>query len=333
MKKLFSLSRCSMSLLALAALAGVVQAADFPIKDKPITIVVPFAAGGPTDRVARDLAESMRKPLGGVIVVIDNAAGAGGTIGANKVAKAVPDGHTLFLHHIGMATSPALYRKLPYDTMEDFEYLGMVNEVPMTLIARPNIPANNFKELSAWITQQKGAVNLGNAGLGAASHLCGLLFQSALKVDMTTVPYKGTAPAMTDLMGGQIDLLCDQTTNTTSQIEGKKVKAFGVTTAKRLTTPALKDLPTLQEAGLKDFEVTIWHGLYAPKGTPADVLVKLNTALKAALKDPEFLKKEEALGAVVVSDKRTAPAEHKKFVAAEIAKWGPIIKAAGIYAD
>ncbi len=333
MKKLFSLSRCSMSLLALAALAGGAQAADFPIKDKPITIVVPFAAGGPTDRVARDLAESMRKPLGGVIVVIDNAAGAGGTIGANKVAKAVPDGHTLFLHHIGMATSPALYRKLPYDTMEDFEYLGMVNEVPMTLIARPNIPANNFKELSAWITQQKGAVNLGNAGLGAASHLCGLLFQSALKVDMTTVPYKGTAPAMTDLMGGQIDLLCDQTTNTTSQIEGKKVKAFGVTTAKRLTTPALKDLPTLQEAGLKDFEVTIWHGLYAPKGTPADVLVKLNTALKAALKDPEFLKKEEALGAVVVSDKRTAPAEHKKFVAAEIAKWGPIIKAAGIYAD
>jgi len=328
MKKLLSFS-----LLAIAAMTGGVQAADFPIKDKPVTIVVPFAAGGPTDRVARDLAEAMRKPLGGVIVVIDNAAGAGGTIGANKVAKAVPDGHTLFLHHIGMATSPALYRKLPYDTMEDFEYLGMVNEVPMTLIARPNIPANNFKELTAWITQQKGAVNLGNAGLGAASHLCGLLFQSALKVDMTTVPYKGTAPAMTDLMGGQIDLLCDQTTNTTSQIEGKKVKAFGVTTAKRLTTPALKDLPTLQEAGLKDFEVTIWHGLYAPKGTPAEVLTKLNNALKVALKDPEFLKKEEALGAVVVSDKRTAPAEHKKFVAAEIAKWGPIIKAAGIYAD
>ena len=328
MKKLFSLS-----LLAIATLTGGAQAADFPIKDKPVTIVVPFAAGGPTDRVARDLAEAMRKPLGGVIVVIDNAAGAGGTIGANKVAKAVPDGHTLFLHHIGMATSPALYRKLPYDTLEDFEYLGMVNEVPMTLIARPNIPANNFKELSAWITQQKGAVNLGNAGLGAASHLCGLLFQSALKVDMTTVPYKGTAPAMTDLMGGQIDLLCDQTTNTTSQIEGKKVKAFGVTTAKRLTTPALKDLPTLQEAGLKDFEVTIWHGLYAPKGTPAEVLTKINNALKVALKDPEFLKKEEALGAVVVTDKRTAPAEHKKFVAAEIAKWGPIIKAAGIYAD
>lgn len=328
MKKLLSFS-----LLAIAALTGVAQAADFPIKDKPITIVVPFAAGGPTDRVARDLAESLRKPLGGVIVVIDNAAGAGGTIASNKVAKAVPDGHTLLLHHIGMATSPALYRKLPYDTLEDFEYVGMVNEVPMTLIARPNIPANNFKELSAWIAQNKGNVNLGNAGLGAASHLCGLLFQSAMKIDMTTVPYKGTAPAMTDLMGGQIDLLCDQTTNTTSQIEGKKVKAFAVTTTKRLTTPALKDLPTLQEAGLKDFEVTIWHGLYAPKGTPADVVTKINNALKAALKDPEFIKKEEALGAVVVNDKRVSPADHKKFVAAEIAKWGPIIKAAGIYAD
>jgi len=169
--------------------------------------------------------------------------------------------------------------------------------------------------------------------LGAASHLCGLMFQSAIKTDMTTVPYKGTAPALNDLMGGQIDLLCDQTTNTTSQIEGKTVKAFAVTTTKRLTTPALKSLPTMQESGLKGFEVTIWHGLYAPKGTPADVTAKISAALKVALKDPEFIKKQEALGAVVVSDKRVEPAEHKKFVAAEIAKWGPVIQAAGVYAD
>jgi tripartite-type tricarboxylate transporter receptor subunit TctC len=209
----------------------------------------------------------------------------------------------------------------------------MVNEVPMTLIGRPNLPANNYKELAVWINANKGKINLGNAGLGAASHLCGLMFQSALGVDMTTVPYKGTAPAITDLIGGQIDLLCDQTTNTTSQIEGKKVKAFAVTTAKRLATPVLKDLPTLQESGLKGFEVSIWHGLYAPKGTPADVLVKLNNALKVALKDPEFIKKQEGLGAVVVTDKRVEPAEHKKFVMAEIAKWGPVIKAAGVYAD
>ena len=323
-------------LLVLAAAVVTAFAANaqtaFP-GTKPITIVVPFSAGGPTDRVARDLAEAMRKPLGGVSILVDNAAGAGGTIGANKVAKASPDGHTVFLHHIGMATSPALYRKLPYSVENDFEFLGMVNEVPMTLIGRPTLPANNYKELSTWINANKGKINLGNAGLGAASHLCGLMFQNALGTDMTTVPYKGTAPAITDLIGGQIDLLCDQTTNTTSQIEGKKVKAFAVTTAKRLTTPALKDLPTLQESGLKGFDVSIWHGLYAPKGTPADVLAKLNTALKAALKDPEFIKKQEGLGAVVVTDKRVEPAEHKKFVAAEIAKWGPVIKAAGVYAD
>ena len=327
MKRLFTLSW-----LAVAVISAGVHAADFPIKDKPVTIVVPFTAGGPTDRVARDLAEALRKPLG-ANVVVENVAGAGGTIGANKVAKAPQDGHTILLHHIGMATSPALYRKMPYNTMEDFEYLGMVNDVPMTLIARPTLPANNYKELAAWIAQNKGSVNLGNAGLGAASHLCGLLFQSALKTDMTTVPYKGTAPAMNDLMGGQIDLLCDQTTNTTSQIEGKTVKAFAVTSLKRLTTPALKNLPTLDESGLKGFEVSIWHGLYAPKGTPAEVTAKINTALKAALKDPEFIKKQQGLGAVVVTDKRSDPAEHKKFVASEIAKWGPVIQAAGVYAD
>lgn len=319
-------------LLAAAVAAMTAQAQSFP-GSKPITIVVPFAAGGPTDRVARDLAEAMRKPMDGATIVIENVAGAGGTIAGNKVAKANPDGHTLFLHHIGMATSPALYRKLPYSVPNDFTYLGMVNEVPMTLIGRPSLPANNYKELSAWINSNKGKINLGNAGLGAASHLCGLMFQNALGVDMTTVPYKGTAPAITDLIGGQIDLLCDQTTNTTPQIEGKKVKAYAVTTTKRLTTPALKDLPTLQEAGLKGFDVSIWHGLYAPKGVPADVVAKINAALKVALKDPDFIKKQEGLGAVVVNDKRVEPAEHKKFVADEIAKWDPVIKAAGVYAD
>ena len=309
------------------------QATDYPLKDKVITIVVPFAAGGPTDRVARDLAEAMRKPLGGNSIIIDSAAGAGGSIGANKVAKAAPDGYTLLVHHIGMSTMPGLVRNIPFKVESDFEYLGMINDVPMTLIAKPMIPAANFKELSAWLTANKGKINLGNAGVGSASHLCGLLFQNAVQIDMTTVPYKGTAPAMTDLIGGQIDLMCDQTTNTTTQIEAKKVKAFAVTTGKRLTTPALKDLPTMQESGLKGFEVTIWHGLYAPKGTPADVLAKINAALKVALKDPEFIKKQEGLGAVVVTDKRVEPAEHKKFVAAEIAKWTPIIKAAGVYAD
>ena len=316
---------------AIALATAAAQAADFP-DGKPVTFVVPFAAGGPTDKVARDLAEAMQKALGTTIVV-DNTAGAGSTIGNAKVARARNDGYTLLVTHVGMATTPVLYRKLSYNYETDFEYLGMINDVPMTLIGKPQLEANNFKELQAWIAKNSGKVNLGNAGIGSASHLCGLLFQSALKAEMTTVPYKGTAPAIADLMGGQIDLLCDQTTNTTSQIEAKKVKAYGVTTLKRLTTPALKDLPTLDESGLKGFQVTIWHGLYAPKGTPAPVLKKLNDALKAALKDPDFIKREEALGAVVVNDKRVEPAEHKKFVQSEVARFGPVIKAAGVYAD
>ena len=316
-----------------ALFATTVAASAFAYPDKAITIVVPFAAGGPTDKVARDFAEAMRKPLGGAVLVVENVGGAGGTLGANKVAKATPDGHTLLLYHIGMSTSPALYRNMPYKTLDDFEYLGMINDVPMTLIGRSTLPANNFAELTKWMTDNKGKINLANAGLGAASHLCGLLFQQGMKIDMTTVPYKGTAPAMTDLLGGQVDLMCDQTTNTSTQIEAGKVKAYAVTTTKRLTTPALRNLPTLDEAGLKGFNVSIWHGLYAPKGTPKAVLDKLNAALKEALKDPEFVKRQEALGAVIVTDNRVNPVDHKKFVEAEINKWGPAIKAAGQYAD
>ena len=320
------------TLIALAAaLAAGAALAAYP--EKPITIVVPFAAGGPTDKVARDLAEALRKSMNNQTVIIENVGGAGGTLGAAKVSKAAPDGYTLLLHHIGMATSPALYRNMPYKTLDDFEYIGMVNEVPMTLIGKPGLPANNMAELRKWMDANKGKINLANAGLGAASHLCGLLFQQSVGIDMTTVPYKGTAPAMTDLLGGQVDLLCDQTTNTTSQIEGGKVKAYAVTSPKRLTTPALAKLPTLDESGLRGFNVTIWHGMYAPKGTPKAALDQINAALKVALKDPEFVKHQEALGAVIITDNRTSPAEHKKFVEAEIAKWGPVIKAAGQYAD
>ena len=316
---------------SVATLVAAAAWADYP--EKPVTIVVPFSAGGPTDKVARDLAEAMRKPLGGQTLIIENVGGAGGTLGATKVARAANDGYTLLLHHIGMSTSPALYRTMQYKTLEDFEYLGMINEVPMTLVGKPSLPANNYAELTKWIDANKGKINLANAGLGAASHLCGLLFQSTVKVDMQTVPYKGTAPAMTDLLGGQVDLMCDQTTNTTSQIETGKVKAYAVTTSKRLTTPALKNLPTLDEAGLKGFNVSIWHALYAPKGTPKAVTDKINAALKVALKDPDFVKRQEALGAVIITDARLDGAEHKKFVEAEINKWGPIIKAAGQYAD
>jgi tripartite-type tricarboxylate transporter receptor subunit TctC len=319
------------TLFAIAALALAGSALAWP--DKPVTIVVPFAAGGPTDKVARDLAVALQKNLNNQAMVIDNVGGAGGTLGAAKAAKAAPDGYTFLLHHIGMATSPALYRTLPYKTLDDFEYLGMVNEVPMTIVGRSTLPANSYAELAKWLEANKGKINLANAGLGAASHLCGLLFQQALKIDMTTIPYKGTAPAMTDLLGGQVDLMCDQTTNTTTQIESGKIKAFAVTSSKPLTTPALAKLPTLDSQGMKGFNVTVWHGLYAPKGTPKPILDQMNAALKKALVDPAFAKSMESLGAVMVTDARTSPAEHKKFVEAEIAKWGPVIKAAGQYAD
>ncbi|MDO5289384.1 MAG: tripartite tricarboxylate transporter substrate-binding protein [Pseudomonadota bacterium] len=315
---------------ALVALGA--QAQAFPAAGKNITLIVPFSAGGPTDKVARDLAEALRKPLGATVVV-DNAAGAGSTIGTAKAFRAAPDGYTLLVTHIGMATTPTLYRNPGYK-YDEFEYLGLINEVPMVVVAKPAMAANTWAELNTWIGQNKGKVNLANAGLGSASHLCGLMLQNALKSEMTTVPYKGTAPAMTDLIGGQVDIMCDQTTNTTSQVEGKKIKAYAVSTAQRLQTPAVyKDLPTLDEAGFKGFNVSIWHGLYAPKGTPAAVVKTLNDALKVALKDPDFVKKQQGLGAVVVTDGRVEPAAHKKFVADEVTKWGAVIKAAGQYAD
>ncbi len=322
--------------IALAGASLVANAQNYP-GSKPISIVVPFAAGGPTDLVARQLGEAMRKAMGGSAnFVVENTAGAGGTIGATKVARAAPDGHTILLAHIGMASTPTLYKKIAYKTLEDFEFLGLVNEVPMTLIGKPQLPANTYRDFENYIKANAGKLNIAHAGLGSASHLCSLMWQSAVKAKdaMTTIPYGGTGPAMNALLGGQVDLMCDQTTNTTAQIEAGKVKAFAVTTAKPLSNhKLLKDYPTLQEMGLKGFELTIWHGLYAPKGTPPAVTKQLNDALKIALKDPEFIRKQEALGALVVTDARREPAAHKAFVAAEIAKLKPVIEAAGQFAD
>jgi len=315
--------------LALVLFAATAHA-DFP--DKPITLVVPFAAGGPSDKIARDLAEALRKPLGQTVLV-ENVGGAGGTIGATKVARAPADGYTLLVHHIGFATAPALYRKLPYRAVDDFAFLGLINEAPSTLISKPGLPAKNFVELRKWMAANEGKVNLAHAGVGSASHLCGLMLQNAMKVELTTVPYKGTGPAMTDLMGGQVDLMCEQATNSVPQIEGGKVQVYGVTSTQRLKLPALAAVPTLAESGLADFNVTVWHGLYAPHDTPPAVLAKLNTALRAALKDAELIKRQEALGITVVTDGRLDPVGHKKFVEDEMARWAKVIKAAGAYAD
>ena len=274
MKSLFK--RCLAWTAVSIALTTGVHAQSFP-DNKPVTMVVPFAAGGPTDVVARMLAIPMGKALN-TTVTVENTVGAGGTIASARVARSAPTGHTIYLHHMGMATAVALYRKLSFDPLKDFEYIGQVVDVPMTLLARKDFPANNYGELISYIKANKEKVSLANAGLGAVSHLCGLLFMSSIGVDLTTVPYKGTGPAMNDLLGGQVDLLCDQTTQTVPMIKENRIKVYGVTTLKRLS--ALPNVPTLDEQGNKGFEVKVWHGMYAPKGTPKDVLDKLNAALR-----------------------------------------------------
>jgi tripartite-type tricarboxylate transporter receptor subunit TctC len=293
-------------------------------------MIVPFAAGGPTDTVGRLLAGPMSKVLKQQ-VLIDNSSGAGGTIGAGKTAKASPDGHTILLWHIGMATSPALYRKLPFDPLKSFEFIGVVNDVPMTLLARKGFPAKNLKELIAYVKANKAKVTLANAGLGAASHLCGLLFQAAIATDLNTIAYKGTAPAMTDLLGGHVDVLCDQTTNTTAQIQADKVQVYAVTSKARV--PSLPNVPTANEAGLPGFEVSIWHGLYAPKGTPKPVMEKLTQALQEALKDATVKTKFADLGAEPATAERATPAGLEKLLKSELDRWTPLIKKAGVYAD
>ncbi len=324
-----ALRTLSTGLLCLAAGAWVnAQAQSFP--SRPVVMVVPFAAGGPTDVVARMLAVPMGKSLGQTVVV-ENTVGAGGTLATQRVARAPADGYTIFLHHMGMATAPALYRKLSFDPLKDFEYLGQVLDVPMTMLARKDFPANNLTELIAYVRANKEKVTLANAGLGAVSHLCGMLFMSTIGVDLTTVPYKGTGPAMTDLMGGQVDLLCDQTTQTVPIIRDGRVKVYGVTTLKRLA--ALANVPTLDEQGMKGFEVKVWHGLYAPKGTPREVLDKINGALRDALADPGIRQRLADLSSDIPSPDKITAAGLKTHLDAEIAKWGPVIQKAGVYAD
>jgi tripartite-type tricarboxylate transporter receptor subunit TctC len=313
---------------AVAACALCAPAADFP--SKTITLVVPFAAGGPTDTVGRLLGQVMSADLKATVIV-ENVAGAGGTIGANRVAHSPPDGYTLFLHHIGQSTAPALYRKLPFDPVGDFEPIGLVTDVPMTIIARGNFPPNNMKELIEYLKKNREKVTYANAGLGAASHLCGMLFMSAIDTDLLTVPYKGTGPAMNDLLGGTVDFMCDQTTNTTAQIKGGKVKVYAVTTKTRV--PSLPEVPTAAEAGLANFQVGIWHGLYAPKGTPKPVIDRLNKALKVALRDPALVKRFADLGTEPVADAQATPEALRAHLKSQIATWDPIIRKAGVFAD
>ena len=313
---------------SLTLAAGIANAQSYPAK--PVSLVVPFSAGGPTDIVARTLAAGMTKTLG-QSVVVENKTGAGGTIAPSYVSKAAPDGYTFLIHHNGMATAPALYRKLSYNPVTDFEHVGNVVDVPMTLLGRKDLPPKNTAELVPFVKANAAKLNLANAGLGAVSHLCGTLFQQALGVTLTTVPFQGTGPALNALLGGQVDLLCDQTTNTVPHIKAGTVKMYGVTTKQRIK--ALPDAPTLNEGGIKDFEVIVWHGVYAPKGTPAAVIEKFGDAMRTAMKDPAFVSRMADLGGEIAPESRQTPEGQRAWLTSEVQKWGTAIRAAGQFAD
>jgi tripartite-type tricarboxylate transporter receptor subunit TctC len=317
-------------LTAAALLLGAPAAFAQAYPTKNVTLVVPFAAGGPTDVVARTLAAVMSKSLG-QSVIVENKLGAGGTLAAGAVAKAPPDGYTFFIHHNGMATAPGLYRKLAFNPLTDFEYVSQVVDVPMTLLARKDLPPSTPQEFIAYVKANGNKLNLAHAGLGAVSQLCGMLFQKMVGVELNTVPFSGTAPAMNALLGGQVDILCDQTTQTLQHIRAGNVKIYGVTTKERIKS--LPQTPTLDESGLKGFEVKVWHGIYAPKGTPAAAINTFGNALRAALKDPTVVTRMTELGADIVPEAKQTPEGLKTWLAPEIEKWGALIKSAGQYAD
>jgi tripartite-type tricarboxylate transporter receptor subunit TctC len=298
--------------------------------DGDITIVVPFSAGGPTDTVTRLISEPMAEELGGTIVV-QNVEGAGGTVAAGEVAAANPDGYTVLMHHIGMSTAPSLYPDLAYDPLEDFKTVGLVTEVPMTIVARSDFEPETMDEFVDYVTENADSVTLANAGIGAASHLCGLLLQEALGVKLTEVPYEGTGPALTDLVGGQVDIMCDQTTNTTGQIQGGEIKAYAVTTPERVES--LPDLATTEEEGLQDLQVGVWHGLYVPVETPDAIVERLTEALQVALADQNVVDELAKLGSTPSSEEDATPEAHTQRLQEQIELWRPIIEEAGVQAD
>jgi tripartite-type tricarboxylate transporter receptor subunit TctC len=318
--------------LALACTGGVIAtnavADEFP--SKPVSLMMPYAAGGPGDTITRIIGQGMSKVLGQQFLV-ENVAGAGGTIGTAKVAAAAPDGHSLLMMHFGHAANAAFYPNLRYDPIRDFEPIGLVAESPMAFVARKDFPAGDFKEFVASVIAGKEKVTNGHSGLGSASHLCSLLFLNAIETTVTTLPYKGSAPAMNDLVGGELDFMCDQTLSILPPARAGKIKAYAATTKARIA--AAPDLPTAAEAGLPGFEITVWFGMYAPKDTPKPVIDKLSAALQEALKDPEVKSRLANSGAETVATDRAQPEALRAHLKSEIDKWVPIIKKAGVQAD
>ncbi|RXF69860.1 tripartite tricarboxylate transporter substrate-binding protein [Hansschlegelia zhihuaiae] len=317
-------------LKSLAVAAGLALAASsawaqgYP--NRVITLIVPYSAGGPSDMIGRSVAESMTKTLGQQVVV-ENVTGAGGTLGAARVARADPDGYTLLIHHVALPASASLYDNLTYDTATAFQPLGLINTGPMVLAAKKDFPANDAKEIIAKLKADGQKTTVAHAGVGSNAHLCALLLQKAVGQQFTLVGYRGTGPAMTDLIGGQVDVLCDQSTNAVGPVNAKSIKGYAVSSKERL--PALKDLPTLDEAGLKGFEFIIWHGLYAPKGTPDDVVKKLNDALLIALKDESIIKRFSDVGTKTFPEAERTPEAHRKRLMSELESWKRVIAESG----
>lgn len=313
-----------------ALLAAPVAHAQGSWPDQTITLVIPFAPGGPTDAVGRMMAEAMSRDLG-VNVIVQNVGGAGGTTGANRVAQARPDGNTILLHNIGMATAAILYRQLPFNPIDSFEHIGLVTATPMVWLARPDFPGQTFADLIRFVRERRDAVNLAHAGLGSASQLCGTLLQASLGVGVTGVAFTGSGPVYPQLIAGRLDIYCDQTTSAASFIRANSVKALAVTTAQPLAQ--VPGVPTAGQSGLPGFEVTIWHGLYAPKGTPAPVVQRLNQAMRFALRDERVVARLNELASPPEPEARQTPAAHRAHLVAEIERWRPILQAAGQFAD
>ncbi|WP_270933115.1 tripartite tricarboxylate transporter substrate-binding protein [Falsiroseomonas oryzae] len=317
----------------LAALPFVLAApsvrAQGAFPSRAVTIIVPFAAGGPTDVISRLVAEGMARDLGHPVVV-ENVTGAGGTIAAARVAQARPDGHTLLSHHVGHASTATLYRRLPYSVTDSFAPLGLVSDAAMTLVARPDFPASDVAGFMAEIRRQGDKLNLAHSGLGGANHLCGMLLQHAAGTAMTGVVFRGSAPAITELMAGRIDVFCDQATNTAPFLRDARIKGYAVTLPERV--PGL-DLPTTTEAGQPSLVMSTWHGLYAPRGTPVEVQERLAAAIRAALREDRLRQRFAELVTAPATEDRATPAFHTRFLAEEVARWRPIIEAAGQYAD
>jgi tripartite-type tricarboxylate transporter receptor subunit TctC len=314
------------ALAASLALPASAVAQAYP--SKPITVIVPFAAGGPTDALARVLGQRMGETLGHQLI-IENVGGAGGTIGVNKAAKAAPDGYTLLFTHMGtLAVNIALYKSLPYDSLKDLDPIGLGGTNPMVLVVKKDLPATNFTEFMAYVRANQKKVQYGMAGIGSASHLGGLMLNSMMRVEVLEIPYKGTGPALNDLVSGQFDYMVDQAVNVLAQIQAGNIRALGVSTKKRL--PQLPDVPTIDASGLAGYEVTIWNGFFAPAGTPKEIIAKVNEALLATLADPSVVKRLTELAVDLPTPQEATPEALTAQLKASIDLWVPAVKAAGV---